>query len=99
MAKTQAKTQSVVNGVLQKFLLELSVDNMLRRRFSEASKEQKRQLLATTFKIGDKTIDALLSGVAGRVKARLRFSDQQGTPTRKPGGTTRKAGSRTTKKR
>lgn len=87
-----AKNPSAVNGALQTFLLELSVNNTLRGQFSRASKAQKRRLLATKFRIGDKTIEALLSGVAGRVKARLRFSDQQGTPTRRP----RKAPRKTT---
>jgi hypothetical protein len=77
-----AKTaSSIVNRPLEQFLLALAVDEDLRTRFSEASDAEKREILSTRFRMGDKTIEAVLSGAARRVRARFRFSDQQGTPT------------------
>jgi sensor histidine kinase regulating citrate/malate metabolism len=69
--------------VLQTFLIKLAADDALRERFSKASEEEQRVILARDFRIGNATIAALLSGKPNRVKARLRFSDQQGTPLRR----------------
>jgi hypothetical protein len=95
MAKRRAV--GVANGALQGFLIALSVDSRLRTRFSEASDAKRRELLASEFKIGDRTINALLSTEPGRVKARLRFSDQQGTQSSTPQAA-RKAGARKRKR-
>ena len=79
----RAQSGEVVNAPLQNFLIELAADDGLRERFSKASEDEQRVILACGFRISNDTIAALLSGKPGRVKARLRFSDQQGTPHRR----------------
>jgi hypothetical protein len=81
--RRRAQSGEVVNAPLQTFLIELAADDGLRERFSKASEDEQRVMLACGFRIGNETIAALLSGKPGRVKARLRFSDQQGTPHRR----------------
>ena len=66
------------NVVLERFLIQLSVDHTLRRRYSGASKREKRAMLANEFSIGDGTIEALLDRDPGAVRQRLSVSDQQG---------------------
>jgi hypothetical protein len=76
------------NKPLEKFLVELAVDDELRRRYSSASREEKAKLLANDYKIGDTTIRALLLEPAldpkGAVRALLDFSDQQAQTTPTP---------------
>ena len=80
------KKVGIKNTPLELFLLELSVSKTLRTKYSAASKAKKRALLAAKpFLIGDNTIAALLSQDPGIVRARLAFSDQQGTPFAKAG--------------
>lgn len=99
MAKDRGrKTDEVRNRVLERFLIALAVDEQLRARFSKATEREKAVILAREFKIGNNTIDALLSGQSGRVKARLRFSDQQGTPSPKPPKAAKRSNSSTSQK-
>lgn len=82
MAKKAARkggTLTVSNLVVEQFLIDLAVDDAFRKRFSEADEQGQRAILANEYQIGDDSITALLSGEPGRVKARLRVSDQQGT--------------------
>ena len=70
----------VNNRVVEDFLIQLAVDDTFRTRFSSASATARRDILAKEFRVGNGSIDALMSGEPGRVTARLRVSDQQGTP-------------------
>lgn len=80
--------KGLVNKKLEEFLVRLAVDEDLRKRYSAASDEEKRALLANEFRIGNMTIEALLQeqvpdGVAA-VSAMLDMSDQQAQTTPPP---------------
>jgi hypothetical protein len=76
--KRQQRQGGVVNAVLQNFLIQLAVDDTLRERFNKATDPQQDAILANEFRVGLKSRQAVLSGKPGRVRARLRFSDQNG---------------------
>lgn len=86
---TKSDDDGIVNKPLEKFLIHLAVDRRLRDTYSGATDDQKAALLAAApFKMGDKTIAALLktTNAAGAVRARLEYSDQQAATSEAPRG-------------
>jgi hypothetical protein len=74
----------VANTPLQDFLIALAADDDVRVRFSDADDNGQRAILADEFHLRPATIEALMSGVRGRVRARLRLSEQQASTTPAP---------------
>jgi len=76
---TQRTTGGVLNEQLQTFLIELAVRKTLRDQFSKGNRKE-REAILLKFDIGPDTRAAILSADDGRVRARLRVSDQNGHP-------------------
>jgi hypothetical protein len=93
LAKKPAKKFSGIrNRPLQDFLLAMAVDDAAREKYSHAKDdEERRTILREDFKMGPKTIPAVVEGTAGDVKAMFGVSDQQGFKHEGLKGATRSA--------
>jgi hypothetical protein len=81
--KSGGKSLKVKNLEVQKFLVDLAVDDAFRQRYADADDPGKDAILDTEFKIGKKSRKALVEGTRKTVMSRLAASDQQGTPAPK----------------